>query len=141
MNPKELKELVKLYVSISRELKRLANKKQTPTPNYPRYRELLLQLQDCPFNEHVTWSLGHRLDKMTWDKKPMTQEQLDNRSREGFPGHLRIFHVAYSLWKGREYSQIEKPREENALSDSDWEQINELVAKFPIREIPAEEVA
>jgi hypothetical protein len=38
----------------------------------------------------------------------------------------RLNHIAYSLLKGRTYSEIENPTERKKLSDEDWKYINTL---------------
>ena len=44
----------------------------------------------------------------------------------------RINHIAYSLLKGKKYEVIEKPKEENELTDFDWTKIKEIQSQFKI---------
>jgi len=46
------------------------------------------------------------------------------------PDWIRYQHIAYCLLRGKTYEQIEKPRPEHALSNSNWKYINQLVEKY-----------
>ena len=40
---------------------------------------------------------------------------------------FRILHIARSMFKGKEYNQIEKPRDNNKLKASDWVRIHATI--------------
>jgi hypothetical protein len=69
-----------------------------------------------------------------FDKFVELRDQLFTKTQYGwykvndsYIGNIRLYHIAYSLAKGREYEQVEnKVREGNELTESQWKSINKI---------------
>lgn len=107
MNPKmiEMKERIKLnaeYIKYSK----LVNHKHVDAKHIEKFNELQSKL----FTEQPSGYM---------------------RPNDLYIEYRRLFHIAYSLLKGRTYEQIEnKVHEHNKLSKYQWKYINDLVSSI-----------
>jgi hypothetical protein len=51
---------------------------------------------------------------------------------------IRHLFIAYGILRGKEYSVIESPKKDNALTSYDWEKINALLETFKMEEVISE---
>lgn len=124
-----LKKLIKHNIQVQREVKNALKKKNKAISNLnysyvSSYNYEIRQLILKQSKEEILEILKN------WKPEPIEKINWFRHLVYDMKKEMRLYHIAYSLIKGRKYEEIENPKQENRLRSRDWDKINEIIKIF-----------
>lgn len=128
---------VKQHVKECNKLLRKFKKYRKPSNfNLQDYNDTLTEIKNKNLIQEKYYnSLIKTTDYLNNEKTPITYAQHSYWASVDISHNIRLLHIAYSMWRGKTYDQVEKPKDKNSLTDVQWKKINMYISSFPEKPI------